>query len=727
MQTTINLSGVAAGLKNRVERIFKIVWLFRFMSTPTPTPPKAPQHPVKTTYHGHTRVDDFAWLKDENWQRVMHEPDVLNNDIRAYLDAENAYTSAWMNDTADLQKTLFNEMRARIQEEDSSVPDPDGAYAYYVRYVEGGQHPKFCRVANDGNGDEQILLDGDAEGADQTFYKIGAFSHSPSHDYAAFCEDRSGAEIYQVRFRDLKTGEDLEDRIGNASPDIEWAEDGKTLFYTVLDDSHRPSKVMRHTLGDNPANDVVVFEENDPGFFVGLSKTESRRFIIIDSHDHVTSEVHLVPAVTPRDVPFVVAPRDPGVEYSVAERDNRLIILTNADGAVDFKIVTTSIKSPGRPYWQDLIPETPGTLIVETQVFENYLVRLERVDALSRIVVRDWESTQEFTIRFEEEAYSLSLQGGFEFSTDILRFAYSSPTTPRRIIDFNMRTQARTLRKEDVVPSGHDPADYVTRRINAVAADGALVPITVLYRADLVLDGSAPVLLYGYGSYGMSMPASFVTPRLSLVDRGFVYAIAHIRGGMEKGYAWYTAGKTTQKKNTFTDFIAAAECLIEKNLARPGNIAIHGGSAGGMLMGVCTNMRPDLWRAVVADVPFVDVLNTMCDTSLPLTPIEWPEWGNPIEDETAYHYMLSYSPYENVEAKDYPAILATAGLTDPRVTYWEPAKWVAQLRRLKTDDNPLLLKTNMSAGHAGASGRFDRLEELAFNYAFVLKAFGIAA
>ncbi len=696
------------------------------MSNAIPSPPKATQHPIETTYHGHTRVDNFAWLKDENWQRVMHEPEVLDKNIRAYLEAENAYTAAWMGDTEPLQKTLFNEMRGRIQEEDSTVPDPDGDYAYYVRYVEGGQHPKFCRIASDGNGDEQILLDGDNEGADQTFYKIGAFAHSSSHDHAAFCEDRSGAEIYQVRFRDLTTGRDLDDRIGNASPDIEWAEDGETLFYTVLDESHRPSKVMRHALGDDPKNDVVVFEEKDPGFFVGLSKTESRRFIVIDSHDHVTSEVHLVQAASPVDAPLLVAPRAPGVEYSVAERDGRLIILTNADGAVDFKIVTTSIDTPGRPDWQDLIPHTPGTLIVEIEVFANYLVRLERVDALSRIVVRAWDSTEEFTIRFDEEAYSLGLQGGFEFDTEILRLAYSSPTTPRRIIDFNMRTQARTLRKEDIVPSGHDPANYVTRRIHAVAADGALVPVTVLYRADLILDGSAPVLLYGYGSYGMSMPASFVTSRLSLVDRGFVYAIAHIRGGMEKGYDWYVDGKTTKKKNTFNDFIAAAECLIAENLARPGNIAIHGGSAGGMLMGVCVNMRPDLWRAVVADVPFVDVLNTMCDTSLPLTPIEWPEWGNPIEDEAAYHYILSYSPYENVEAKAYPAILATAGLTDPRVTYWEPAKWVAQLRNLKTDENPLLLKTNMSAGHAGASGRFDRLEELAFSYAFVLKAFGIS-
>jgi oligopeptidase B len=362
---------------------------------------------------------------------------------------------------------------------------------------------------------------------------------------------------------------------------------------------------------------------------------------------------------------------------------------------------------------------------VTAGVFADYLVRLERVNALPQINIRNWETLKEETISFEEEAYALGLEGGYEFKTDTLRMSYSSPTTPRQVFDYNMQTGIRALLKQDEVPSGHNPADYVTRRIQAVAADGELVPVTVVYRSDLILDGSMPTLLYGYGSYGMSMPASFVTSRLSLVDRGFVYAIAHIRGGMEKGYNWYQDGKTMTKMNTFTDFIAAANGLIAENLASPGNIAIHGGSAGGMLMGVSANLAPDLWRAVLADVPFVDVLNTMCDTSLPLTPIEWPEWGNPIEDKNAYDYMLSYSPYENVVVKDYPAILATAGLTDPRVTYWEPAKWVAKLRATKTNETPLLIKTNMSAGHAGASGRFDRLEELAFNYAFVMKSFGM--
>ncbi len=687
-------------------------------------PPTAEKRPVTDSRHGDSRTDDYAWLKDENWQQVMHEPDVLDPAIRAHLDAENAHALGFMADTVDLQQKLVAEMRGRIKEDDSTVPSPDGAFAYYVRYVEGGQHPKFCRVPT-GGGSEAILLDGDAEGAGESFYKIGAFEHSPDHRLAAIAEDKNGSEIYTVRFSDLSGIRTPDETIADASGDLEWAEDGQTLFYTVLDDNHRPSTVMRHTIGTPVTDDVMIYEETDPGFFVGLGKTQSRSHVIIDRHDHVTSEAVLIPADTPTDTGTMIAPRDPGVEYSVAERNGELIILTNADGAEDFKIVTASVATPSRDHWAELIPHKAGTLITGMDVYQDFLVRLERVDALPRIVIHDWDSGEEHTISFDEEAYSLGLVGGYEFATDVVRFSYSSPTTPGQVFDYNMRTRERTLLKQVEVPSGHDPADYVTRRIQAPAADGETVPVTLVYRADIDLNADTPVLLYGYGSYGMSMPASFVTNRLSLVDRGFVYAIAHIRGGMEKGYRWYTDGKTTTKRNTFTDFIAAAEGLIAEGIGKPGNIAIHGGSAGGMLMGVCTNMRPDLWKAVIADVPFVDVLNTMCDTSLPLTPMEWPEWGNPIDDADAYAYIKSYSPYDNVTAKDYPALLATAGLTDPRVTYWEPAKWVAKLRDLKTDDRPLLLKTNMSAGHAGAAGRFDRLDELAYSYAFVLKAFGI--
>jgi oligopeptidase B len=694
--------------------------------TRMPAPPVADEHPIETEMHGDLRIDPYHWLKDENWQQVVKDPSVLKAGIRAYLEAENAYTEAGMADTHELQAALFAEFRGRIKEDDSSVPDADGPFEYYTRYVTGGQHPVFCRRPR-GTEDEQILLDGDAEAKGKDYYKIGALSHSPDHTLIAVAEDILGSETYTIRFVPLDGGKGFADTVTGSSADIEWAEDGKTLFYTLLDDNHRPSKVMRHTLGTPQSDDVLVYEEADPGYFVGISKTESRTLILIDAHDHVTSEVRMIPAADPSAEPVLIAERDPGVEYSVSERNGDLIILTNADGAEDFKVVTTATASPGRENWRDLIPHVPGTLIIGTDVFRDYLVRLERIDALPRIVVRRWDDATEFTIRFEEEAYALGLEGGYEFATDDLRFGYSSPTTPGQVISYNMKTGERALLKQDEIPSGHDPANYVTKRLHAVAADGELIPVTILHRADIAIGAGHPTLLYGYGSYGISMPAAFGAPRLSLIDRGIVYAIAHIRGGMEKGYGWYANGRRETKKNTFTDFIAAAEMLIKDGIADPTRIAIHGGSAGGMLVGTSANMRPDLWRAVVADVPFVDVLNTMCDTSLPLTPIEWPEWGNPIEDAEAYAYIKSYSPYDNVESKDYPAILATAGLTDPRVTYWEPAKWVAKLRKLKTDYNTLLLKTNMSAGHAGAAGRFDRLEELAFNYAFILKELGVTA
>lgn len=693
--------------------------------TRMPVPPQAAEHPVTIETHGDARIDPYAWLKDERWQQVVRDPGILNPEIRAHLEAENAYTEAFMADTDALQEKLFAEMRGRIKEDDSSVPDPDGPFDYYVRYVTGGQHPVFCRRPR-GGGDEQILLDGDKESEGQDYYKIGALTHSPDHAWIAIGEDRLGSETYTVRFVRLDGGPAVDEVLSGSSVNFEWAEDGKTLFYTLLDDNHRPSKVMRHTLGTPQEADTVVYEEADAGFFVGISKTESGTLMLIDAHDHVTSEVQMIPAAAPATPPVVIAPRDPGVEYSVSEWDGMLVILTNADGAEDFKIVTAPVDAPGREHWRDLIPHRPGILIVGTEMFRDYLVRLERVDALPRIIVRRWDDGGEYTIRFEEEAYGLGLEGGFEFATDALRFGYSSPTTPRQVYDYDMKTGARTLLKEDEIPSGHDAAKYVTRRLQATAPDGEKIPVTILHLAGLDPKAGHPTLLYGYGSYGISMPASFSATRLSLVDRGMVYAVAHIRGGMEKGYAWYANGRRDTKRNTFDDFIAVAEMLIAEGLSDPKRIAIHGGSAGGMLVGACANMRPDLWAAVVADVPFVDVLNTMCDTSLPLTPIEWPEWGNPIEDPKAYAYIKSYSPYDNVEAKDYPAILATAGLTDPRVTYWEPAKWVAKLRKLKTDKNPLLLKTNMSAGHAGAAGRFDRLEELAFSYAFVLKELGLA-
>ena len=549
--------------------------------------------------------------------------------------------------------------------------------------------------------------------------------HSPDHRRLAYTLDTKGSERYRLFVRDIASGAVIDGPIDDAHGDVIWAADGETLFYTVIDENHRPYQVRRHRVGASGA-DPVVYEEADPGFFIRLGESEGRRFVMISAHDHTTSEVHLVEATRPESAPRLVAARERGIEYDVALRGGLLYILTNADGATDFKIVTAPLDAPGREAWRDWLPHEPGTYVLSQLLFAGHHVRRERVGGLPRIVVTDLGSGEAHTIAFEEEAYDLSLVPGYESETATLRFVYSSMTTPQQTFDYDMRTRARTLRKTREVPSGHEPADYVTRRLVAASRDGAQVPVSVLHRRSTPLDGSAPLLLYGYGAYGHAIPAAFSTNRLSLVDRGFVYAIAHVRGGSDCGYGWYLDGKLAKKTNTFADFIAAAEHLIDAGYTARGRIAAHGGSAGGMLMGAVANLRPELFAGIVAEVPFVDVLNTMCDAGLPLTPPEWPEWGNPVDDADAWRTIAAYAPYENVAAKAYPAIFATAGLTDPRVTYWEPAKWVAKLRRLKSDRNPLLLHTNMEAGHGGASGRFRRLEEVAMAYAFVLAVAGRA-
>ena len=696
------------------------------MPAPDPKPPVASRRPLTTTLHGRTRSDDYAWLKDPDWQRVMREPDVLDPDIRAYLEAENAYTDSFLAPYAALRETLYAEMRGRMKEDDSSVPAPDGDWAYYVRYVEGGEHPLYCRTPRGDEAAEELLLDGNREAEALAYFRIGACRHNTDHRRLAYALDLNGSERYRLFVRDIASGAVIDGPIDDAHGDVVWAADGETLFYTVIDENHRPWQVRRHRVGGDASADPVVYEESDAGFFVGLGKSESGRFVTISAHDHTTSEVRLIEAGAPETPPRLVAARERGVEYSVAHRGGLLYILTNADGATDFKIVTAPVETPEREAWRKWLAHEAGTYVRAQLLFAGHHVRLERAGGLPRIVVTELESGAAHALAFDEEAYDLFLRPGYEFETATLRFVYSSMTTPQQTFDYDMRARTRTLRKTQEVPSGHDPADYVTRRLTALSQDGARVPVSLLHRRTTALDGTAPLLLYGYGAYGHAMPAAFSTNRLSLVDRGFVYAIAHIRGGSECGYGWYLDGKLERKTNTFADFIAAAEHLVAEGYTAKGRIAAHGGSAGGMLMGAVANMRPDLFAGIVAEVPFVDVLNTMCDADLPLTPPEWPEWGNPIEDVSAWRTIASYAPYENVEAKDYPAIFATAGLTDPRVTYWEPAKWVARLRRLKSDGEPLLLHTNMEAGHGGASGRFRRLVEVAMVYAFVLAVTGRA-
>ncbi|MCX5576801.1 S9 family peptidase [Kaistia terrae] len=685
------------------------------------TPPLAAKHPVTTEHHGISLTDDYAWLRAGNWQEVMRDPSLLAPDIRAYLEAENAYTATAMAETEALQAKLFAEMRGRIKEDDSSVPSPDGAFAYAMRFTEGAEQPLVVRTARDGAGPETILLDGNQMAAGRAYFRLGSADHSPDHKRLAFAYDDKGSEYYTLHVRDIESGADLSDTIEATTGGGVWAADSNTLFYTVLDDNHRPCRIYRHVIGTPQAEDVLVFEEKDPGFFLGVGQTQSARYILIDSHDHETSEVYLLDAEDPTGAHHLIAERLTAEEYSVDHSGDKLYILTNAGGAEDFKIVTAPVASPGRENWVDLVPHNPGTLILGMTVYQDYMVRLERFAGLPRIVVRVLASGEEHSIAFDEEAYSLGMGDGYEFDTSTLRFTYSSMTTPSRVYDYDMATRERTLRKEEEIPSGHNPADYVTRRVFAKAADGETVPVSLLYHKDTPLDGSAPCLLYGYGAYGITIPASFSISRLSLVDRGFVYAIAHIRGGKDKGFRWYADGRREKKMNTFTDFIAAGEYLAKEGFTARGKIVAWGGSAGGQLMGAVANLQPDLFGGIIAEVPFVDVLNTMLDDTLPLTPPEWPEWGNPIESAEDFKTIAAYSPYDNVGAHDYPPILAIGGLTDPRVTYWEPAKWVAKLREKKTGDALLLLKTNMDAGHGGASGRFDRLKETAFSTAFAIK------
>ncbi|NTI86549.1 S9 family peptidase [Agrobacterium rhizogenes] len=688
-----------------------------------PAPPAAPKKPVTDTRHGITRSDDYAWLRADNWQAMFKDTSILDPEIRTHLEAENTYMNAAMADTKELQKLLFAEMKGRIKEDDSSAPVKDGPYSYGTLFVTGGEQPHYFREARDG-GERKLLLDGDKENEGKSYFRLSGIDHSTDHSHGIWGYDDKGSEYFTLKVRNLDTGEDLADVIENTGGDGVWAPDGKSFFYTLQDENHRPSKIFHHIVGTPQSEDRLIYEEEDSGFFMGVGGSLLDDYIFIDIHDHETSEYRLIPTSDLTAEPKLVAERDTGIEYEMTEGGDVFYILTNDGDAKDFKIMETPVDKPGKENWRDVVAHKPGKLILSHMAYARHLIWLERKDGLPRIVIRDRVSGEEHAIAFDEEAYSLGLQGAAEYDTDVIRFSYSSMTTPSQLYDYNMVTRERSLLKTQEVPSGHNPDDYVTRRVFAPAWDGETVPVTLLYRKDTPLDGSAPCLLYGYGAYGVTIPAGFNTNCLSLADRGFVYAIAHIRGGKDKGFAWYEDGKMDKKTNTFKDFISAADYLNQQQFTSYANIIAEGGSAGGMLMGAVANMAPEKFAGVIAAVPFVDVLNTMLDDTLPLTPPEWPEWGNPIDSKEEYEQIAAYSPYDNVGEKPYPPILALGGLTDPRVTYWEPAKWVAKLREKTTGDAPILLKTNMDAGHGGASGRFQRLEEIAFEYGFAIKVAG---
>jgi oligopeptidase B len=684
--------------------------------TPSPPPP-APKRPREVSALGRVWTDDYAWLRADNWREVLRDPAALPAEIHDYLEAENAYGDAVLAPLAPLREQLAAEMRARLKEDDSDPPAPDGPWNYYARYRPGGQHRLYCRTPREG-GDEAILLDGDARAGG--FLNIAHARPSPDHARFAWSADASGAEMYEIRTLAIG-GADLSDVVPQATGDFVWTRDSAAFFYVRQDEDHRPYQIRLHRLGEPAEKDVLIFEEADPAWFVGLRATRRGRRAFVHVHGHDAQEFHVLDLDAPETPPRLIAPRRPKFRYSPTDHGDRFFIKTDRSFQ-DFEIVEAPADAPEEANWRPFIPGVEGRLIEDFTVFADYLVVLARQDNRPRLIVYALGSGESHEIAFEAPTYYLRLETTYEFASANLRFSYSTLRTPQETYDYDMTRRTRALVKKQPVPPEFDEAAYVVEAFEAEAADGARVPVSLLRRRDTPRDGAAPALIYGYGAYGYGVDAAFGSNRFSLVDRGFVFALAHVRGGTEKGMAWYEAGKLAHKPNTFSDFIAATRVLIAQGYASPRRIVAHGGSAGGLLMGAIANMAPELYAGIVADVPFVDALNTMLDDTLPLTPPEWLEWGDPARDEAAFETIRSYSPYDNVTAQVYPAILALAGLADPRVTYWEPAKWVAKLRATMTGGGPILLRTAMGAGHAGAPGRYDRLDDVARIYAFALAA-----
>jgi oligopeptidase B len=674
---------------------------------PVPSAPVAERIPHTQSVNGIQWVDDYFWLRDRD-----------NPEVIAYLETENIYTERMMAHTSELQDTLYEEMLGRIQETDLSVPYRRDNYYYYSRSEEGQAYTIFCRREEGEEGEEQILLDQNILAADVEYLDVGHMEVSPDHSILAYGVDTSGSEEYTVYFRDLATGEDAEATVEGVSYSMAWANDNRTIFYTLQDEQHRPYQLYRYELGGEPE---LVYEETDERFFLDVWATRSEGYLVMAMDSSITSERWVLGADDPRGEFELVRAREQGVEYSIEHHRERFFVWTNGtdaeEGAVNFRLMEASVDSPG--VWTEVIPHRPEVQLVSVDAFADYLVIRERAGGSPQIRIWDLDTDEQHTIEFPEPVYSVYPEDNPEFESDTFRVSYTSLITPESIYDYHMDSRELELLKETPVLGDYDGDEYVSARLFATAEDGAEVPISVLYRADTALDGTAPMFLAGYGAYGYSYDPYFSSNRLSLLDRGFIYAVAHVRGGGEMGRPWYEDGKLFAKRNTFTDFIAVAEHLIAAGYTASDRLAIYGASAGGLLIGTVTNMRPDLFSVVVADVPFVDLINTMLDETIPLTVIEWEEWGNPNEPDY-FEYMWSYSPYDNVEATEYPDMLVLAGLNDPRVQYWEPAKWTARLRATRTDDNWLLLKTNMDAGHFGSSGRYGRLHELAFIYAFIL-------
>jgi oligopeptidase B len=679
-------------------------------------PPLAEKRPHTATYHGETISDDYHWLRDQSY------PVIDDKDILDHVKAENAYFEAQMGPQAALTETIFQEMKGRVKEDDSSVPQKDGDYVYWSTFETGGQYRKHYRKAVAGGAD-QLILDENKLADGKEYFRLGGAEVSPDGKLLAYAYDDNGSERFDLHIRNLESGEELKDVIPGTLSNIVWTKDSKGVVYGLANENWRTDNAYYHRLGDDPKAAKLIYKEADIGFGVGVGVTVQEDWIIIATGDNVTSEVRLVPADNPTAEPILVAPRKVGRQYSVDIRDDVLYILTN-DDHVNFRVATASLKVPGD--WTTLIAGSDRHYLTSVSLFKDFFVTEGRIDGLDQVEVRNYATPNKAEpIKFPESAYVAGLGDNPEYAVDKLRIDYESMVTPDTVFDYTVASKSFETLKVQEIPSGYDASQYQTERVMITARDGVQVPVSIVSKKGFKKDGSQPLHLYAYGAYGYATPPGFSTNRLSMVDRGFAYAIAHIRGGDDLGYQWYLDGKLTKRTNTFNDFVDSAKGLIDMGYTGKGKVTASGGSAGGELMGAVVNQAPELFGAVVSHVAFVDVLNTMLDESLPLTPGEWPEWGNPITDKAAFDYLRSYSPYDNVAAKAYPPMLWTAGLNDPRVTYWEPAKMVAKLRAMKTDNNVLLLKTNMGAGHGGKSGRFDRLRENAEEAAFILWQLGM--
>ena len=674
-------------------------------------PPAAKKVRKASTLHGQPWADDYFWLRDK-----------ANPEVAAYLEAENAYTDAVMGPTAALQETLYKEMLGHIKETDNSVPYREGGHFYYSRTEEGKQYPIYCRKKGSLEAPEEVTLDLNTLAEGQKFMAVGAYTVTDDGNLLAYTTDNTGYREYTLHVKDLRSGE-LRPETAEKVASVAWANDGQTLFYTTDDPAKRPYRLYRLRLG-SPLPGDLVYEEKDELFRVGVGRSRSKGYIFLGIGSHTTSEVRYIPADQPQAEWKVVAPRRHEHEYEVDHHGDRFYIRTNDKGR-NFRLVTAPVSDPRPENWTEVVPHRPDVMLEGIELFKNHYVLVERERGLPEFRVTDLRTGASHTIEYPEPTYSAFSGANAEFDTPVFRYTYQSLVTPNSVFDYDMDKKAATLLKEQPVPGGFDRANYASERLFATARDGVKVPISLVYRKGLKRDGSAPMLLTGYGAYGYPYPVMFSSNRLALLDRGVSFAIAHIRGGGEMGKAWHDQGRMMNKKNTFTDFIAAAEFLVAEKYTTSDRLAIEGGSAGGLLMGAVTNMRPDLFKAVVSRVPFVDIINTMVDASLPLTAGEWEEWGDP-RKKPDYDYMLTYSPYDQIAARAYPALLVKTSFNDSQVMYWEPAKYVARLRATKTDNHPLLFKTNMAAGHGGASGRYDYLHEVAFDYAFVLTQLGLA-